>query len=106
MEFGQLKYFIALAEEPNIGRAAARLNISLAPLTRQIQQLEDEFGAQLFLRTARGIELPQAGDMLLRDARNIRAMRDKAGDRRHGKAVSIHAPRCQGAMLISRNLRK
>lgn len=81
MEFRQLKYFIAVAEELNIGRAATRLHISQPPLTRQIQQLEEEFGAQLFLRTARGVELTQAGDMLLRDARNIRDLMEQAVER-------------------------
>ncbi len=81
MEFRQLKYFIAVAEELNIGRAAARLHISQPPLTRQIQQLEEEFGAQLFLRTSRGVELTQAGEMLLRDARNIRDLMTQAVER-------------------------
>ena len=81
MEFRQLKYFIAVAEELNIGRAATRLHISQPPLTRQIQQLEEEFGAQLFLRTARGVELTQAGETFLRDARNIRDLMEQAGER-------------------------
>lgn len=81
MEFRQLKYFIAVAEELNIGRAATRLHISQPPLTRQIQQLEEEFGAQLFLRTARGVELTQAGEMLLHDARNIRDLMEQAVER-------------------------
>jgi len=81
MEFRQLKYFIAVAEELNIGRAAARLHISQPPLTRQIQQLEEEFGAQLFLRTARGVELTQAGETFLRDARNIRDLMEQAVER-------------------------
>ncbi|HLO63344.1 MAG TPA: LysR substrate-binding domain-containing protein [Azonexus sp.] len=81
MEFRQLKYFIAVAEELNIGRAATRLHISQPPLTRQIQQLEEEFGTQLFLRTARGVELTQAGEMLLRDARNIRDLMTQAAER-------------------------
>jgi len=81
MEFRQLKYFIAVAEELNIGRAATRLHISQPPLTRQIQQLEEEFGTQLFLRTARGVELTQAGEMLLRDARNIRDLMQQAIER-------------------------
>jgi DNA-binding transcriptional LysR family regulator len=81
MEFRQLKYFIAVAEELNIGRAATRLHISQPPLTRQIQQLEEEFGAQLFLRTARGVELTPAGEMFLRDARNIRDLMEQAVER-------------------------
>lgn len=81
MEFRQLKYFIAVAEEQNIGRAATRLHISQPPLTRQIQQLEEEFGTQLFLRTARGVELTQAGEMFLRDARNIRDLMTQAIER-------------------------
>lgn len=81
MEFRQLKYFIAVAEELNIGRAANRLHISQPPLTRQIQQLEEEFGALLFLRTARGVELTQAGETFLRDARNIRDLMEQAAER-------------------------
>ncbi|PKO31618.1 MAG: LysR family transcriptional regulator [Betaproteobacteria bacterium HGW-Betaproteobacteria-7] len=81
MEFRQLKYFIAVAEELNIGRAATRLHISQPPLTRQIQQLEEEFGTLLFLRTARGVELTDAGEMFLRDARNIRDLMEQAVER-------------------------
>lgn len=81
MEFRHLKYFIAVAEELNIGRAAARLHISQPPLTRQIQQLEEELGAQLFLRTPRGVELTQAGEIFLRDALNIRSLMEQAQER-------------------------
>lgn len=83
MEFRQLKYFIAAAEELSIGRAAERLHISQPPLTRQIQQLEEELGAQLFLRTPRGVTLTQAGELLLRDARNIRSLWEQAIERAH-----------------------
>lgn len=81
MEFRQLKYFIAVAEECNIGRAAKRLHISQPPLTRQIQQLEEEFGTQLFRRTARGVELTEVGEILLRDARNIRNLMLQTAER-------------------------
>lgn len=81
MEFRQLKYFIAVAEELNIGRAATRLHISQPPLTRQMQQLEEELGAQLFVRTPRGVELTQAGELLLRDALTIRSLVQLAAER-------------------------
>ena len=71
MDIRQLKYFIAVAEEQNIGRAAARLYISQPPLTRQIQALEEELGTALFIRTHWGVKLTQAGEFLLAYARNI-----------------------------------
>lgn len=81
MDLRHLKYFIAVAEELNIGRAAIRLHISQPPLTRQIQQLEEELGVQLFIRTPRGVELTQAGDMFLEEARNIRSLVEQAIER-------------------------
>jgi len=71
MELRQLKYFVALAEELNFGRAAEKLHISQPPLTRQIQQLENDLGALLFTRGPRGVELTPAGIALLEDARRI-----------------------------------
>lgn len=81
MDLRHLKYFIAVAEELNIGRAALRLHISQPPLTRQIQQLEEELEVQLLVRTPRGVELTQAGEMFLEEARNIRSLVDQAIER-------------------------
>lgn len=72
MDSRQLKYFIAVAEERNISRAAERLHLSQPPLTRHIQALEDEMGVLLFKRTSWGVELTGAGEALLAHARNIR----------------------------------
>ncbi len=73
METRSLLYFIAVAEEKNIGRAAARLHITQPALTRQIQSLEDELDLPLFTRTVAGMELTPSGVALLQHARNIRS---------------------------------
>jgi len=81
VDLRQLNYFVAVAETRHLGRAAERLHLSQPPLTRQIQQLEAELGVQLFRRTPRGMELTQAGEALLRDARSIRGMVTQAAER-------------------------
>jgi DNA-binding transcriptional LysR family regulator len=81
VELRHLRYFICVAEEKNIGRAALRLHISQPPLTRQIQQLEEQIGVQLFKRTNRGVELTDAGRVLYDDARNIMGMTERAVER-------------------------
>lgn len=81
MELRHLRYFIAVAEERHIGRAATRLHISQPPLTRQIQQLEEELDVQLFIRTPRGMDLTPAGELLLEEARNIRSVVEQAAER-------------------------
>jgi DNA-binding transcriptional LysR family regulator len=73
MDVRRLKYFIVTAEEGSISRAAEKLHITQPPLTRHIQSLEEELGAQLFTRTNWGVELTQAGTALLGHARNINA---------------------------------
>ncbi|MDD3444308.1 MAG: LysR substrate-binding domain-containing protein [Zavarzinia sp.] len=81
MDFRQLKYFIAVAEEENIGRAARRLNISQPPLTRQIKQIEDELSVSLFTRTPKGMELTSVGKLFLDEARNIEILFEQATER-------------------------
>ncbi|MBU2936801.1 MULTISPECIES: LysR family transcriptional regulator [Pacificibacter] len=73
MNLRQLGYFVAIAEEQNMGRAAQRLNISQPPLSRQIHALEIELGAQLFTRMPKGMVLTEAGRILLSEAREILA---------------------------------
>lgn len=81
MEFRQLRYFLTLAEELNFNRAAVRLHISQPPLTRQIQQLERDFGTPLFSRTPRGVELTEAGRVFREDAQRLVTLAEQTRER-------------------------
>lgn len=83
MDLRRLKYFVAVAEELNMVKAAARLHISQPPLTRQIKLLEEELDTLLFIRTPRGVELTDAGRLLLDEARNILSLAGLAAERAH-----------------------
>jgi DNA-binding transcriptional LysR family regulator len=81
MELWHLRYFVAVAEEGSLTVAAERrLHTSQPSLSRQIRDLEDEVGAQLMIRGARGIELTAAGRVFLDHARLALAQVEAAGE--------------------------
>ncbi len=71
MELRQLKYFVAVAEELNFGRAAGRVYLTQPALSQQIRKLEEDLGVTLFYRTKRRVELTEAGQALLEGARQV-----------------------------------
>ncbi len=71
MDLRQLQSFVTVARERNVTRAAKLLNIAQPPLSRQIQQLEEELGATLLLRTSRPLRLTDAGKLFYEQALQI-----------------------------------
>lgn len=87
METRELRYFVAVAEEAHVGRAAQRLGIAQPPLSRAIAQLERRLGAELFVRGPRGMTLTTAGETLLREGR-VALAAVEAAERRTRRAVA------------------
>jgi DNA-binding transcriptional LysR family regulator len=80
MELRHLRYFIAVAEELSVRRAAHRLHVSQPALSQQISDLEDELGLNLFTRNSRGVELTEAGRAYLTGGRRVLAAAKQAAE--------------------------
>jgi DNA-binding transcriptional LysR family regulator len=78
MDLKRLRYFVAVAEEGHITRAAERLDKQQPPLSRQIQLMERELKVQLFRRLPRGVELTGAGKALFAEAKAMLMHLDRA----------------------------
>ena len=77
MELRVLNYFLAIAREENITKAAQMLHVSQPALSRQMMQLEEELGVKLFLRSNRNIVLTEDGLLLKRRAQELLSLAEK-----------------------------
>jgi DNA-binding transcriptional LysR family regulator len=96
MDLRQLRYFIAVAEEEHITRAAERLGMQQPPLSQQIKAIERELDVQLFRRKARGVELTDAGRALLDEARITLIHHERALERTRRTARGEQGRLCVG----------
>ena len=94
MQLRHLRYFIAVAEEGSVLKAARRLHVAQPAVSKQIQDLEKEVGCPLFERLARGVRLTPPGEVFLREARSTveNAARAIASARRaqHEASNTLH----------------
>jgi len=107
LDLRKLRYFVAVADTENVGRAAARLHVSPSPLSRQIAALEDHLGTALFTRERKRLKLTPAGRQLLDDAQALLGqarrletrVRDAALDRSGSLAIGFVEGAVHGGVL-------
>jgi DNA-binding transcriptional LysR family regulator len=71
VSLAQIEYFVAVAREGHVGRAAEKLRVAQPAVSRQIHKLEDELCSPLFIRTPRGMRLSPKGEVFLEHATAI-----------------------------------
>lgn len=91
MELRHLRYFLAVAEELHFARAAERLHIEQSPLSRAIKELEEDLGAQLFVRTTRSTRLTRAGKLFLEHVPRVFTALQQARDSVKAAANGFHS---------------
>lgn len=86
MELRHLRYFVAVAEEENVSRAALKLRVSQPGISRQIRDLEDEIGFLLLERSAKSVKLTAAGKVFLSEVREVLLRAEAAVKKARGVA--------------------
>jgi DNA-binding transcriptional LysR family regulator len=100
MDLRRLRYFVAVAEERGVGRAAERLRMAQPPLSVQIRKLEAEIGAALFRRGTRGMELTEAGKALLPRASEALALAAEGAEAARAVAAGRRGRLSVGYMFV------
>lgn len=90
MELRHLRYFVAVAKEENVSRAALKLHVSQPALSRQIRDLEDELGFLLLARSAKSVRLTDAGRAFLEESEAVLRRADEAVRAARVIAVGAH----------------
>lgn len=100
MDVRSIQYFLEVARECNITRAAENLHIAQPPLSRQMHQLEEELGVQLFDRSRKRLKLTEEGELLKRRGEEIVALMDRAkeevGDLKNGISGTLYIGTVEG----------
>lgn len=98
LDLTSLELFVAVADERNIARAARRKNIAASAISKRILDLEHAYGASLFVRKSKGVDLTAAGEVLAGHARNLMELADRIG-----ADMSSFASGMRGQVRLSAN---
>lgn len=108
MDIRSIRYFLEVAQELNITRAAENLHMAQPPLSRQIQLLEEELGTKLFIREKRKLQLTEEGLILKNRGEEILTLLEKTESEirefRHGVSGELYIDSVEGRgpYLLSR----
>lgn len=110
MNLRSLRFFLAVAENNGVQKAAESLHLTQPNISRALKALEEELNAQLFVRTARGVEITEEGELLRMRAEEILSLVDKTkaefvdskGSELSGKCGSLPVSLKACAMLFGR----